>query len=160
VSSWKKFRDKTYTRMLAGEISVEQARARINGERARRGKPPLKPAGAAGAKSAGPPLREVWESNSDPLTRERAWDAMVQKSAAGTAPAPVRPASLWTGVDLGLLRDYEQHPDPARREAAREALVERGMLPGVPTPRGDRQVPVTLSPEIRGHLQLPGGWTV
>jgi hypothetical protein len=84
---------------------------------------------------------------------------LVQKSAAGGTPAPVSPASLWTGLDHGLFYQYEHDSRPERRESARQALVDRGMLPGEPS-RGDTQVPITLSPEVRGHLHLPGGFTI
>ena len=160
MSGWKKFRNKTYARMLGGDISVKEARARYNLEAARRGKPLLRPAGAGVDKSAGVTVPQVWENHSNPQIREGSWDAMVMKSAAGAAPPPVSPASLWTDADIGLLYQSEHHSDPAQRAAAWQALVKRGMVPGVPAPAGDRQVPITLSPEVRGHLQLPGGWTV
>jgi hypothetical protein len=155
----KKLQAKLGGPVISGEMTLEEARARYNLEAARHGKPPLRPTGAAVAKSAGAAVPQVWENHSNPQMRG-AWDAMVLKSASGTAPTQVSPASLWTDLDLGLLREYEEHPDPVRREGARKALVDRGMLPGVPAPPGDRQIPITLSPEVRGHLYLPGGWKV
>jgi len=158
MGGWKRFRNKTYAQVLGGKVSVEEARARYNLEAARRGKPPLKPAGTAGGKSAGAGVPQMWVNHSNPQIREGDWVAMVQKSAPA-GDESLSPASLWTGLDRGLLHQYETHPDAAQREAARQALVDRGMLPGVPS-RGDTQVPITLSPEVRGHLQLPGGWTI
>jgi hypothetical protein len=139
--------------MLAGKISVAEARARYGGKYG-------KQAAAGMAKSAEPSLQQVWENHSDPQIRERT--PMVVKSAQGTAgnvAPPVRPAPAWTGLDDALLRQSREHPDPAQRESARQALEQRGRLAWAPG-REDKQVRISVSPELRGHLQLPGGMVI
>jgi hypothetical protein len=95
VGGWKKFRNKTYARILGGGISVEEARARYNLEAARRGKPPLRPAASGVVKSAGPGAGREWEHFSDPGIRERAREAAQQAL-----------------VNKGMLPGAESRPEP------------------------------------------------
>jgi hypothetical protein len=114
------------------------------------------------AKSAGPSLPQVWENHANPQIRERFRDPAVVKSlqdTAGNAPPAAPPAPRWTGLDTALLHESREHPDPAQREAAYKALEQRGTLGWTPPGEG-RQVQISVPPELRGHLQLPGGLVI
>jgi hypothetical protein len=116
-------------RVIDGTMTLAEAQARVDRERARRGKPPLRQVPASAVKSAGPPLRWALEHHSDPGIREPARDAMVLKSSPGAAGQPAaRAAHFWTPSQFGLLREYRTHADPAAREAARQALVDQGIV--------------------------------
>ncbi len=115
-------------RVIDGEMTLAEARARFNLKMARRGEPPLEPLAAAVVKMAGSSPRQVWENYSDPLARERAWEAMALKSAPADAPVPARPAHYWTPRQQGLLNEYRMNPSPQARESARAALEAEGIV--------------------------------
>jgi hypothetical protein len=149
--SKKKARDQVINKMFDKKISVDEARTRYGGKYGKQ--PP-----AVAARPAAPSLRQVMQNHSDPQVRE---SAVVVKSlqAGGDAPPAAPRAPRWTPLDTALLRESREHPDPARRDTAYRALEQRGVLGWAP-PGGDRQVQISVPPDMQGHLQLPGGLVI
>jgi hypothetical protein len=176
----KKLRNRVLGHMLAGEISVNQARLML-------GRKPLRPPrrtgtpyrapqrqGATAVKSAGsrgqayppgasvparPALERMVDSCSNPADRETARAVLAGLDNGARNWAPTLP---------GLMRESQDNPDPWKRERARASLEksqagpERGPATSVRAltwglgPDGEawRQVPQTTAPGLQ--IAVPG----
>jgi hypothetical protein len=159
MSSGRKKRQVKLARdVVAGKITVEEARRKFARQQARSRQPARQPARqqqqpygglqeaarsfkAATAKYDAPdPLRDaVRKAIARPVITKAAAAPSVMKSIeavhgyrppAAVPAAPVPPPQQWTGLQRALYDQSEHDPDPMARERARQQLVQQGLLAG------------------------------
>lgn len=147
----KKQQIKLARRVVAGEITVEEARRQFT-RRPSRGRQPAQQrpydglqAAARAIKAAtdrldkADPLRDAVKmpiampviTKAAPRTVMESLEAVHAYRPPAAAPAaPVPPRQQWTGEQRALLRIVEETTDPKARENARQQLVQQGLLAG------------------------------
>ena len=149
----KRLKNKLGKKVLAGKMTVTEARSRLGREFAQKAAAPS----LAKARSASVAAEPDWLAAmrdaaaavraARPVTEQDLMDAArpmarpaVTKAAApretrrtdpgvlksmttGGGPVPVLPPHHWTGIELALLRKSQTDPDPAARENARATLA-------------------------------------
>jgi hypothetical protein len=141
----KKLKNRLAKRVLAGKITVDDARRKLGRNMTQKSAvPALAKAGSARPAWQPPPapryvgdeeyLRSAFAPIGRPAVTKAAgpapWQAPQQmlksmRELAAVTEPPARPAHYWTGVDRALLRDSQENPDPRARENARATLAAR-----------------------------------
>jgi hypothetical protein len=145
MSGMKKLRRKLGKKVIAGEMTVTEARARLGRQMAQDRRPRREErvsrdleAAAAALKSARPVTYQDVLDAARPMTRPAVTKAppptrredprqvlKALKNWQSPLDVPARPARSWTPAEVAMLSEVDKMSDPVSREGIRAGLIAR-----------------------------------